>query len=150
MTVLIKKKLKQTEHLENELLENRKQLQTASEALEEKGKILSTKTNIEKTDLIGIFKILENSMSTEIEWDEFKLKFEELKPEFHEKLLAHQPNLSKAEIRLLTLIKIGYSQKEIANILSIAPDSVKKARSRVRKKISLPENVSLKELFSQL
>ncbi|WP_147678240.1 7TM diverse intracellular signaling domain-containing protein [Algibacter pacificus] len=150
MTVLIKKKLKKTERLENELLENRKKLQTASEELEEKDKILSTKTNIEKTDLISIFKLLENSLSTENEWNEFKVKFNELKPEFHKKLLAHQPNLTKSEIRLLTLIKIGYSQKEIANILSIAPDSVKKARSRVRKKMNLPKNVSLREMFSQL
>src|SRR5690606_24547153 len=104
----------------------------------------------EKTDLISIFKLLENSLTTDMEWDEFKLKFEELKPEFFEKLLAHQPSFTKSEIRLLTLIKIGYAQKEIANMLSIAPDSVKKARSRVRKKINLPENASLKELFSQL
>jgi DNA-binding CsgD family transcriptional regulator len=148
MTVLIKKKLKKTDYLESELLKNKKQLLITSEELEEKDKILSSKTNIEKTDLISIFKLMENSLSTDMEWHEFKLNFKELNPEFHEKLLAHQPSLSKSEIRLLTLIKIGYSQKEIASILFIAPDSVKKARNRVRKKINLPENVSLKELFS--
>lgn len=148
--VLIKKKLNKTEFLENELLENRKQLQTASEELEEKDKILSAKTNIEKTDLISIFKLLENSLSTEAEWNEFKLKFNELKPDFYKKLLAHQPNLTKSEIRLLTLIKIGYTQKEIAKILSIAPDSVKKARSRVRKKMNISEVVSLNDILSNL
>ena len=147
MTILIKKKLKKTEHLEIELLENRKKLLTASEELEEKDKILSFKTNIEKTDLVSIFKLLENSLSTETDWDEFKIKFKELKPKFYEKLLAHQPNLTKSEIRLLTLIKIGYSQKEIANILSIAPDSVKKAKSRVRKKLDIPKDLSLKEML---
>lgn len=150
MTVLIKKKLKKAERLENELLENKKQLQTAAIELEKKDKILSTKKQIEKTDLISIFKLVENSLSTETEWDEFKLKFNKLKPEFHEKLLAFEPKLTKSEIRLLTLINIGYSQKEIAQILSIAPDSVKKARSRVRKKINLSKKVSLKDMLSQL
>lgn len=150
MTVLIKKKLKQAAQLENELLENRQQLQTASEALEEKVKILSAKTKIEKTDLISIFKLLENSLSTEVEWDEFKLKFEELRPEFHDKLLAHQPPLTKSDIRLLTLIKIGYSQKEIATILNIAPDSVKKLRSRARRKLSLPNSVTLTDYLLKL
>ena len=120
------------------------------EELEEKDKISSTKTNIEKTDLISVFKLLENSLSTETEWNEFKLKVEALSPDFYEKLLGHYPNLTKSEIRLLTLIKIGYTQKEIAEILSIAPDSVKKARSRVRKKMELPESLSIKEMFSNL
>ncbi len=145
MTVLIKRKLKKAEYLESELLENRKRLLNASEELEEKDKILFAKANIEKTDLVSIFKLLENSLSTENEWDEFKLKFEELKPNFLNLLLAEYPTLSKSEIRLLTLIRIGYSQKEIANILSIAPDSVKKAKSRVRKKLDLTESIGLSE-----
>jgi hypothetical protein len=150
MKVLIKKKLNKAEHLEKEILENRKQLQTISEELKEKDKTLSTKTNIEKTDLISIFKLLENSLSTENKWNEFKLKFKELNPKFHEKLLAHQANLTKSEIRLLTLIKIGYSQKEIASILNIAPDSVKKAKSRVRKKMNLTESIKLNEYLLKL
>lgn len=150
MTALIKKKLNKTELLENELIENRKQLRTASEELEEKDKILSAKTNIEKTDLISIFKLLENSLSTEAEWNDFKLKLGELKPNFLNQLLAHHPDLSKSEIRLLTLILIGYSQKEIANILNIVPDSVKKAVTRARKKLDLSKNIMLKEYLRHL
>jgi DNA-binding CsgD family transcriptional regulator len=82
-------------------------------------------------------------LSTESEWEEFKLKLQELNPVFLEQLLVNHPDLSKSEIRLLTLIKVGYSQKEIANILNIAPDSVKKARSRVRKKLRLDEDITL-------
>lgn len=149
MTILIKKKLKKTEHLESEVLENRKQLQTASRELEEKERILAAQTNIEKTDLLSIFNLLENSLSTENEWNEFKLKFKELNPKFLENLLAHQANLTKSEIRLLTLIKIGYSQKEIASILNIVPDSVKKAKSRVRKKMNLETNMVLNSYLNQ-
>lgn len=150
MTLLIKKKLQKTEILEGELLENRKQLLSASEEIAKKDKIISTKTKIEKTDLISIFKIVENTLSTEIKWDDFKIKLADLNSDFLNQLLAIHPDLSKSEIRLLTLIKIGYSQKEIAIILNITPDSVKKARTRAKKKLHLPPDVMLSHHLNSL
>lgn len=149
MKVLIKRKLEGVENLENELQENRKKLVLTSKELKEKENLLSSKTGIEKTDLISIFKLLENSLSSEAEWDEFKLNFKELDSQFLNQLLGEYPNLSKSEIRLLTLIKIRYSQKEIASILNIAPDSVKKAKNRVRKKLNIPESTHLDDFLSK-
>ena len=143
MTILIRKKLERTNKLEDELHKNKLDLTVASKELEEKTKLLSIKENVDKTDLISIFKMLENSLSSESDWKEFKLKFKDLNPDFLNMILSNHPDLSKSEIRLLTLIKIGYSQKEIANVLNIAPDSVKKAKSRVRKKMNLPESVTI-------
>ena len=62
-------------------------------------------------------------------------------------LLTAYPNLSKSEIRLLTLIKIGYSQKEIVSILNIAPDSVKKSKNRFRKKLNIRESIHLDDFL---
>lgn len=143
MKVLIKKKLQNAENLENELIEKKKQLINVSEELEEKDKILNSTTKIDKTNLISIFKLLEHSLSKETDWDDFKIKFKELSPNFLTQLLLNHPDLTKSEIRLLTLFKIGYSQKEIANLLNIAPDSVKKSKHRIRKKLNLPESVIL-------
>lgn len=145
MSLLIKRKIKRAEDLESKLDENRQKLIVASKIIEEKDKLLSSKNDVGKTNLIGVFKLLENSLSTENEWDEFKLKFKELNPTFLEQLLIAHPDLSKSEIRLLTLTKIGYSLKEIATILSIAPDSVKKAKSRVRKKMNLSKDIVLND-----
>ena len=51
---------------------------------------------------------------------------------------------------ILKMLDEGYSQKEIAGMLNIATDSVKKARSRVRKKMNLAENIQLKEYLQEL
>ncbi len=131
MTLIIKKRLLKTEHLEQELLEYRTKLK-------EKEKILASNTSF-----TSIFKLIENSLSSESDWNEFKERFQSLDPNFINSLLIKHPNLSKSEIRLLTLIRIGYSQKEIAGILNIAPNSVKKARNRVRKSLNLDEMVDL-------
>ncbi|MAX82349.1 MAG: hypothetical protein CL843_19495 [Crocinitomicaceae bacterium] len=129
MTALIKRKLNQSEIL--------------AQSLKEKEDILE-----KKVDLVGIFNLIENSLSTEDEWSDFKSKLKELNPNFFDQLLTSHSNLTKSEIRLLTLVKIGYSQKEIASTLNIAPDSVKKARTRVRKKLNLPDSTNLNEYLS--
>lgn len=134
VTALIKRKINKAETLEQDL--------------KEKEELLSKK--IESTDLVSIFNLIENSLSTENEWQEFQLKLKELTPNFLNNLLEKHPDLSKSEIRLITLIKLGYSQKDIANTLNIAPDSVKKARSRVRKKLQLSESDKLSEYLSNL
>ena len=87
ITVLIKKKLQKTSDLEVELLENKQKLHIASEELEEKSKQLNNKQGINKTDLVGISNILQNSFSTEAEWQDYLQKFKELNPTFLEQLL---------------------------------------------------------------
>lgn len=118
IALLIKKKILKIEKLEKELSKDRNILQ-------EKEKLLASNTS-----LVSVFKLIENSFSNDTDWEDFKKRFKTLNSNFVTSLLATHPNLTKSEIRLLTLIRIGYSQKEIASILNINPDSVKKARSR--------------------
>ena len=140
---LIKNKISTTVYLEHELAQNREELSRASEKLIATIKDNNSSSTIEKTDIVGIFKLLEHSLSNDSEWEDFKLKFEQLNPDFLESLTKDHPNLSKSDIRLLTLMKLGYSQKETAEILNIEPNSVKKAKSRVRKKLDLPRSEML-------
>tara|TARA_Y100000310_G_C20259669_1_gene613039 strand:+ start:118 stop:630 length:513 start_codon:yes stop_codon:yes gene_type:complete len=130
ITVLIKKKLNTSNELELELNQTR-------QVLGERENELKDDRKIKKTDFASILKLVESSLSSEDEWDEFKVLFDQLQPEFYNQLVKQHPDLTKSEIRLLLLIHIGYTQKEIASILQIAPDSVKKSRTRVRKKLKI-------------
>lgn len=107
--------------------------------------LLESRTKFEKTDLLNIFSLLENSLNNSGDWEFFKNSFKELNPNFLNKLTELHPDLSKSDLRLLILIRIGYTQKEIASILNIASESVKKARTRVRKKLNLSEVEKLNE-----
>ena len=107
-------------------------------------------STLKKTDLLSVLKMLENSLSTEEEWDEFKLKLQQLDPDFLERIMKKHSDLTKSELRLVILIRIGYTQKDIAKILSIAPASVKKSRSRVRKKLNLDSGTELKSYLLRL
>ncbi|MFT5819399.1 MAG: DNA-binding CsgD family transcriptional regulator [Crocinitomix sp.] len=149
MTVLIKNKIDKADDLQIVLQQKSEELIAKSKKMEELNRLLEAKTSVEKTDLINIFTLLESSLNKENDWEFFKLKFNQLNPKFLNLLLTKHSELSKSEIRLLTLIRIGYSQKEIANILNIAADSVKKARSRVRRKLNLKASIKLSDYLNE-
>ncbi|MCB0509712.1 MAG: hypothetical protein KDC82_03035 [Bacteroidetes bacterium] len=142
IAILTKKGILKSKKIEEELKD-------IAIELEEKNKIIANKTGIEKSDLVGILHLLENSLEKEGDWQEFKAKFKQLNPVFLDHLLSEHPNLKKSDVRLLTLMKLSYSQKEIASMLNIAPDSVKKAKARVRKKLNLTESINLDEYLAK-
>ncbi|MEQ9298496.1 MAG: sigma factor-like helix-turn-helix DNA-binding protein [Cyclobacteriaceae bacterium] len=51
------------------------------------------------------------------------------------------------DLRLYTYLKANLSTKEIARILNITPDSVKKAKHRLRKKLGLEAFDSFHSVF---
>jgi DNA-binding CsgD family transcriptional regulator/uncharacterized membrane-anchored protein YhcB (DUF1043 family) len=80
---------------------------------------------------------------TDGDWEEFKGIFDSVHQGMLDRLLRSYANLSLAEQRLFLLMKLELSTKEIANILGVSPDSVKKGRYRLKKKIGVDEETSL-------
>ena len=56
---------------------------------------------------------------------------------FQQQLKVRYSRLTSYDIRLCTYLKSNLSTKEIATLLNIAPDSVKKAKHRLRKKMDM-------------
>lgn len=83
-------------------------------------------------------------------WEDFKLRFENVHPKFLKHLLNDVPSLSPTEQKLSILLKLNLSSKEIAEILSIQVDSVKTARSRLRKKLPISNENNLTSYLSSL
>ncbi|MCE7996925.1 MAG: helix-turn-helix transcriptional regulator [Roseivirga sp.] len=64
---------------------------------------------------------------------------------FQERLKTQYPKLTAYDIRLCTYLKASLSTKEIALLLNITPDSVKKAKHRLRKKVGAPPEKAIQE-----
>lgn len=74
-------------------------------------------------------------------WENFTQYFEQVHKDFSKIVQTKYPDITKSELRLMALIKMNLSSKEIASILNISADGVKKARQRLRKKMNLiPED----------
>lgn len=83
-------------------------------------------------------------------WEQFRTYFEDVHKDFNSKVMRNYPEVSNNDLRLMSLLKMNLSSKEIANILNISTEGVKKARYRLRKKLNLTTEDSLQELVIDL
>lgn len=67
----------------------------------------------------------------------FFSNFEKLYPNFKDSLCRISSNLTANELKLCAFLRLNLSSKEISEILHITPESVHKARYRLRKKLHL-------------
>jgi tetratricopeptide (TPR) repeat protein len=77
-------------------------------------------------------------------------RFGQLRPGFFARLKEINPDLTENDLRLCTYISIGMRAKEIAQQLSVTPDSVNTARYRLRKKLNLKPEEKLDEFLRNL
>ncbi len=95
------------------------------------------------SQLSGLHRLVEQNGQIDRDWEDFKLHFEEVHKDFYKVLKAHHPELTPHELKLCTLLKLNMNLKEASNIMGISPESVKKARYRLRKKFNLSAGENL-------
>ncbi len=78
---------------------------------------------------------LQNDLNLTSDWDKFKIHFEKIHPNFFKDLEKNYDTLTTNEIRLCAYFHLKLSIKEIATLLNINPDSVRKAKTRLNKKL---------------
>ncbi len=80
-------------------------------------------------------QLLEQKILTEEDWSVFKGKFKSIYPGFFSRIKQFNAGLSEAEERLLVLIYLDMSGREMANTLGISPQSVRVCKMRMKKKL---------------
>jgi tetratricopeptide (TPR) repeat protein len=120
------------------------------EKIHEKLEELKQEPEANKDAIRRLVQLIKNDYQTEKDWENFKSYFEQVHEHFDAKLRDHFNDLTHNEIRLATLLKMNLSTKEIAAILNISPDSVNKARYRLRKKLNLSSEDSLENFLLAL
>lgn len=93
---------------------------------------------------------LSMNLRSQSEWQEFTTYFEEINKDFIDQLKGICADLTEKDIRLLALTRLGLTTKEIANLMHIAPTSVKMARYRLKKKLNLDEETSVESFVQQM
>ena len=90
-----------------------------------------------KSDLKKSLKELLKNKGSEPEILSFYSDFEKIYPHFTSSLQKNIPNITSNELKLCALLRMNLSAKEVSELLNITPESVNKARYRLRKKIGL-------------
>lgn len=87
-----------------------------------------------------VSKLINIDAVDERQWEQFSSEFSSLHKGFLEALKEKHGTFTKAEIKLISLLKMNLTSKDIADTLNISADGVKKARYRLRKKMNVEDS----------
>ncbi len=86
---------------------------------------------------VDLATVIRNNVENDDDWEAFHLHFNQIHPQLLAGLKKQHPVLTQNDLRLCSLLRINMHTKEIAQILGISADSVKKAKIRLAKKLDL-------------
>jgi hypothetical protein len=92
----------------------------------------------------------QNTILTEEDWVRFKVLFERAYPSFFARVILKFSNLTPGELRFIAFVKLDFTTREMASTLGVSPVSVRSIRSRLLKKLNLPESENLGQIISSL
>lgn len=76
-------------------------------------------------------------------WNQFDMYFKRVHPDFFNRLVLQCPSISSAEMRLAGFLRLNIATKDIAAIMFLTVDSVRTARTRLRKKLNMSQDDNL-------
>ena len=94
--------------------------------------------------------MINNSLNLAKERELFYSSVSNVNAEFFTRLSQQFSTLTESDQRLIALIKLGLSSKEIASLSNISPKSVEMNRYRLRKKLNLPPDLELSVFVNQI
>ncbi len=77
---------------------------------------------------------------TDENWNKFKEVFIREEPEYYQYILNSFPGLTESNLRIILLNRLNLNNLEIAQLLGLSVDGVKKSKQRLRKKFDNDDN----------
>ncbi|MBK7028313.1 MAG: hypothetical protein IPH45_03490 [Bacteroidales bacterium] len=98
------------------------------------------------TDLASLNQIvgsIKAQLTESEDADLFNQRFTNLHQDFFTKLQDAHPELSKTELKFCAYLRIQLSGNQIASIMNVTTEAIRKTRYRIRKKMDLSRDASL-------
>ncbi|NNF35571.1 MAG: tetratricopeptide repeat protein [Saprospiraceae bacterium] len=155
---IAKEKVQQElEFNQKELTFKQKELTAYALQIAQKNEVLEgVKTKVAEVEnnnprqLQRIINTINFNQNDDDSWEGFRQRFVALHKDFESIVKKDYPEVTANELRLMSLLKMNLSNKEIANILNVSADGIKKARYRLRKKLALETSDSLESFILEL
>lgn len=124
---------------------------TRNELIEEIIESIPNLPNITHNEaLIQTIHNLKSHLKEDSKWEEFTASFENINNDFINRLKTKHPSLTANDIRFLSFVYLNLSNKEIASLLHISPESCRKRKERITKKLAIDPDISLFKFLSAL
>ncbi len=97
-----------------------------------------------------IQKKITRSLDSDAHWENLKMHFEEVHPTLLLQLNKHCPDLSPNDLRHFAYLRMNLNRKEIAQLLNLDPESVRKHQYRMKQKLKLQPEESLIDFMNAI
>lgn len=98
----------------------------------------------------NIISVINDNLNKDLESNKFMYHFNEVNPDFFNKLKAVCGDLTENNLRMCAYFKMGMTAKQVASILNIAVETVKNGRYRLKKKLGLTEEDNLDDFIRSI
>ncbi len=95
-------------------------------------------------------EIRQSVILTDEDWKKFLSRFEKIYPDFISVIKTEYPKITAAELRYLMLVKIGFSSREMADILGVSPNTVHVTWKRLREKFGFSRDESPQDILNRI
>jgi len=106
--------------------------------------------NVNKADVEGLEMLVKEHIMTDESWENFKRLFTKVHTTFFNSIRQKFPNLTSTDTRMLSLVKLQLGNYEMANMLGVTIEGVKKSKQRLRKKMELEKEETLENIVDTL
>ncbi len=97
-----------------------------------------------------VTRLLNEAENGDADWEHFSVHFDHVHSNFLTKLKQRFPNLGANDLKLCAYLKLNLSSKEIAQLMGISSRAIEVSRYRLRKKIQVPQELSLFDYLIQV
>ena len=104
----------------------------------------------QKKQLQQIVQKINQNINHDSHWKEFTNMFEQLHQTFFDNLKKYCDDLTANDLRLVSLIKMNLSSKDMALLFGISQDSLRVSRYRLRKKLNIEQGENLSSFIQTL
>lgn len=157
----IKEKLFHAEKLEIELQNKENELAYIALTYTQKKEILSrVAQNLDaiskdmdfenRQKIVGIKRIVEGNLDDESNWQNFQVHFDQKNDNFFTKLKQIDPKITEAYLLFCSYVKMGKSNKEIADLLNISVAAVEKRKYRLKLKWNIENDDNFTDFLREL
>jgi hypothetical protein len=157
----IKEKLHNAEKLEIELRNKENELAYMALSYTQKKEMLASVVgkldslskemeHDERTKVTSLKRSISSNMDDESNWDNFQVHFDQKNNNFFQKLKNKDVKLSESYLLFCSYVRMGKSNKEIAELLTISVAAVEKRKYRLKKKWALDDDTSFTDYLKSL
>jgi tetratricopeptide (TPR) repeat protein len=103
-----------------------------------------------KEDLEVLMKNIRASLHEKNNTDLFNEHFQQVHKDFFPRLKERHPELTKTELKFCAYLRVQLSSAQIATILNVTTEAIRKTRYRIRKKLKLEASESLEDYIMKV